>query len=235
MTQALILMYHSIGEPPEGVKTPNLYVTPKMFKFQMWYLQWAGFNVMSLKDLIASAQNDEEKAKRIAITFDDGYQDFYENAYPVLKRHGYPSTVFIIPGLIGGKNAWDFSSENADKPLMDWETVIEISNKGVEIGSHTQTHPCLLDLSPLEIAAEAIDSKREIEKRLSRPVEFFCYPYGKYNAGVREGVRKAGYTAAISTLRGCVENPFDLFGLKRVPVKLTTNPLSFIYRIHKAY
>ena len=235
MTQALILMYHSIGIPPKGVRTPNLYVTPKMFKFQMWYLHLAGFNVLSLKDLIASVENDEKKSKRIAITFDDGYQDFYENAFPVLKRHGYPSTVFVIPGLIGGKNEWDFSHENAAKPLMDWKTVIEISKKGVDIGSHTNTHPCLLDLSPQEIAAEAIDSKREIEKRLDRPIEFFCYPYGKYNAGVREEIIKAGYAGSISTLRGCVEKPFDLFGLKRIPVKLTTNPLSFMYRIHKTY
>jgi len=235
MTQALILMYHSIGKPPKGVKTPNLYVTPKMFKFQMWYLKWAGFNVLSLKDLIASVQKDEKNAKRIALTFDDGYQDFYENAYPVLRRYGYPSTVFIIPGLMGGKNDWDFSHENAAKPLMDWKTVIEISKNGVDIGSHTKTHPCLLDLSPHEIAVEAIDSKREIEKRLDRPIEFFCYPYGKYNAGAREEIRKAGYAGAISTLRGCVEKPFDPFGLKRVPVKLTTNPLSFMHRIHKAY
>ena len=235
MTQALILMYHSIGKPPKGVKTPNLYVTPKMFKFQMWYLKWAGFNVLSLKDLIASVQKDEKNAKRIALTFDDGYQDFYENAYPVLRRYGYPSTVFIIPGLMGGKNDWDFSHENAAKPLMDWKTVIEISKNGVDIGSHTKTHPCLLDLSPHEIAVEAIDSKREIEKRLDRPIEFFCYPYGKYNAGAREEIRKAGYAGAISTLRGCVEKPFDPFGLKRVPVKLTTNPLSFMHRIHKTY
>lgn len=235
MTQALILMYHSIGKPPKGVKTPNLYVTPKMFKFQMWYLQWAGFNVLTLKDLIASVQEDKKNAKRVALTFDDGYQDFYENAYPVLKRYGYPSTVFITPGLMGGKNTWDFYSENAVKPLMDWKTVIDICKNGVVIGSHTKTHPCLVDLSPHEVAAEVTDSKGEIEKQLNRPVDFFCYPYGKYNASVSEEVRKAGYAGAISTLRGCVEKPFDPFGLKRVPVKLTTNPLSFMHRIHKKY
>ena len=235
MSNAIILMYHNIGEPPKGVETPNLYVTPRMFKFQMWYLKWAGFSVVTLPDLMQRIQEDNESSRMASITFDDGYQDFYANAYPVLRRYGYSSTVFVTPGLMGRENEWDSERERVKKPLMDWATVAELSKNNVTIGSHTMTHPSLVDIPIQEVARELIDSKREIENNLNLRADFFCYPYGKYNDRVREEVKNAGYAGSVSTLRGSVARPFDPYGLKRVPVKLTTNPVSFIHRLHRKY
>lgn len=234
MSNAIILMYHNIGKPPKGVKTPKLYVTPGMFKFQMWFLKLAGFHVVTVQDMIRIVREGRTD-RMVALTFDDGYQDFYENAYPVLKHYGYPSTVFVMPGRVGRQHALGCEQEDAGKPLMEWETLAEISSNNVAIGSHTMTHPSLVDIPIEEAVRELADSKREIEKKINRSVDLFCYPYGKFNDRIREEVKNAGYAASLSTLRGCVKQPFDPFCLNRVPVKLTTNPFSFMHRLYRKY
>ncbi len=143
MPKAIILMYHNIDKPPKGARIPNLYVTPRMFRFQMWYLKAAGFRVVSIQDLVAAVEAGDNRHNMAAITFDDGYMDFYNNAYPILKHYGYPSTVYVVSGLVGKDNVWDSKNETLQKPMMDWEHIVEISRNGVQIGSHTRSHPQL--------------------------------------------------------------------------------------------
>ena len=117
MPKAIILMYHNIDNPPNGARIPNLYVTPRMFRFQMWYLKTAGFGVVSIKDLLEAVEAGNMRRSVVSITFDDGYADFYKNAYPVLKQYGYPATVYVVSGLVGKENVWDYTNENFNKPL----------------------------------------------------------------------------------------------------------------------
>jgi peptidoglycan/xylan/chitin deacetylase (PgdA/CDA1 family) len=231
MSKAIILMYHNIGQPPAGVCIPNLYVTPRMFRFQMGYLRLAGYRVLPLPDLLASVAAGNARDNMAAITFDDGYRDFYEHAYPILKRYSYPSTVYVVTGLMGQDNAWD-SANDITKPMMDLEMIREISRNGVEIGSHTVSHPQLTSLSAELLRDELQGSKHELEKQLNREIVHFCYPYGDFNAEVTEAVRKAGYQSAVTTRRGHVVNGIDSFLLPRIPIKLITNPISFLYKIH---
>src|SRR5574341_2420285 len=104
MPKAIILMYHNIDHPPKGARIPNLYVTPRMFRFQMWYLKIAGFRIVSIQEMLDSVSKGDIKNNLVAITFDYGYLDFYKNAYPVLKHYGYPSTVYVVSGLVGKNN-----------------------------------------------------------------------------------------------------------------------------------
>jgi len=232
MPKAIILMYHNIGIPPKGARIPNLFVTPRMFRFQMGYLKLAGFKVLSIPDLLAAVDAGEPRQNVVALTFDDGFADFYDNAWPVLKAHGYPSTVYVVSGQAAGHDAWDASHEDIRKPLMSWDRLIEISGKGVEIGSHTRTHALLTTLSPEALKEELSGSKREIEERLDRPIDHFCYPYGDHNDRVKEAVKNAGYRYAVTTERGHVSRGSDPCALRRIPVKLITNPFSFLYKIH---
>jgi peptidoglycan/xylan/chitin deacetylase (PgdA/CDA1 family) len=225
-------MYHNIDIPPKGARIPNLYVTPRMFRFQMWYLKTAGFKVVSIQEMLDAVSQGEITGNLAALTFDDGYMDFSMNAYPVLKRYGYPSTVYVVSGLIGKNNAWDSRNENHGKPLMDAKTIIELSRNGVEIGSHTRSHPELVGISPAGQLAEIAESKKELENLLDRPVGSFCYPGGDHNEQVKETVKKAGYRHAVTTQRGHVEKEYDPFALRRIPIKLITNPFSFLYKIH---
>ena len=232
MPKAIILMYHNIDNPPKGARIPNLYVTPRMFRFQMWYLKAAGFRVLSIQNLVAAVDAGDARHNIAAITFDDGYMDFYKNAYPVLKRYGYPSTVYVVSKLVGKDNVWDAHNENIAKPLMDRKALIEISKKGVQIGSHTKTHPELTRILPGEQNEEISASKKDLEELLDHPVDTFCYPGGDYNEQVKEAVKMAGYHNAVTTRRGQVEKGYDPFALRRIPIKLITNPFSFLYKIH---
>jgi len=232
VSKAIILMYHSIDLPPQNARIPNLYVSPRMFRFQMWYLKAAGFRVVSLHDMLGLVSRGQTTQNLVALTFDDGFVDFYSNAYPVLKQYNYSSIVYVVTDLVGKNNTWDAKNEIVQKPLMDWETIAEISRNNVQIGSHTRSHPQLTKLPPDRLHDEVNGSKKELENRLGKPVDHFCYPYGDNNELVRAEVKQAGYQYAVITQRGHVEKDCDPFALRRVPVKLITNPFSFFYKIH---
>jgi peptidoglycan/xylan/chitin deacetylase (PgdA/CDA1 family) len=232
MEKSIILMYHNIGLPPEGVAKRGLYVTPRMFKFQMWYLKAAGFNVVSLKEILHFAEGNERRGKLVAMTFDDGFQDFYDYAYPVLKKYNYPSTVFLVSDLVGWENTWDYKHLKVRKKLLDWERILALKDTNVVFGSHTKTHPSLTNLSREELVDEIRGSKEAIEQRLGGPVEIFCYPYGDYDAKVLDAVREAGYLCAVTTKRGYVQRGDNKFEMKRISIKLHTFPLSFLYKLH---
>ena len=119
MAKATILMYHNIAIPSQGVRLRSLYVTPDMFRFQMWYLKQAGYQVVSLDEIADYAKDSSSAAKsekKIALTFDDGFADFYHNAFPILKEYGYTATVYLVSDQIGNFNTWDDHQLNAEKP-----------------------------------------------------------------------------------------------------------------------
>jgi peptidoglycan/xylan/chitin deacetylase (PgdA/CDA1 family) len=233
--RAAVLMYHNVAIPPRGAGMRGLYVTPRMFAFQMWYLRNAGFHVVSLEKILGFAEGKETSQRMVAVTFDDGYQDFYDNAWPVLRKYEYPSTVFLVADLIGTENSWDRDALKAGKKLLDSGRIRELEREGVTFGSHTKSHPFLTGLSAGELAEEISGSKSALEETLSAPVEFFCYPYGDRSTTVEEAVREAGYRAACTTDRGFVRRGDDPFTLKRVRVSLNTHPLSFIWKLHSDY
>jgi peptidoglycan/xylan/chitin deacetylase (PgdA/CDA1 family) len=123
----------------------------------------------------------------VAITFDDGYADAYEAAYPLLKKYGFKATFYIITGLVG-------------KPrYLTWEQIAALAADGNAIGSHTITHPDLRVLNAQELRHQLVESKAEIEKRAGQQVRDFCYPAGFYNAAALAAVRDAGYATAVTT------------------------------------
>ncbi len=235
MLKARVLMYHSIGTTPGPVQNPGLYVSPRMFRFQMWYLRIAGFRVVPLRDIMAFVAGDHRDENLVSLTFDDGYRNFLENAYPVLRAHGYPSTIFIISNLVGKENTWVHRSPRFRERLLEWDDIRHLSRNGVDFGSHTRTHPSLVDLAPLDLDDEVKESKRLIEERVQSSVDFFCYPYGEYDEKVLAAVRKAGYLGAVTTKRGYVYRGGSPFEIHRVPIKLTTGYLSFMKRLHFKY
>ncbi len=235
MNDAIILMYHNIGRPPRGVKNAGVYVTPEMFKFQMWYLNFAGFNVVPLNDIADFIGGKVTGRKIVALTFDDGYQDFYENAYPVLRAYKFPSTVFIVTDLVGKENVWDHKDVNARKSLMGWETIQRLKKEGVTFGAHTRTHPFLSGLSAESARDEIYNSKLKIEEQLQLPVGLFCYPYGNYDSETVEAVKDAGYKLAVTTKRGLVRKGDNIFEVRRSFIRTHTNPFLFLCRLHSPY
>ncbi len=233
--RAIILMYHNIGLPPKNAVLRSLYVTPRMFKFQMCYLKTAGFEVVPLTDLASLACKGYSAKRLVSLTFDDGYRDFYENAFPVLKSYGFPSTVFVVSDLVGKENIWDSADGRATEKLLSWKEISRLSREGVTFGSHTRSHPFLSRLSPLEVKDEVAGSKSFLEEKLQTPAESFCYPYGDYNDRIIAQVRNAGYKAAVTTKRGLVHGGDNPFELRRSFIRFSTHPVLFMYKLHSLY
>jgi peptidoglycan/xylan/chitin deacetylase (PgdA/CDA1 family) len=235
MNSAIVLMYHNVGNPPAGKDPLGLYVSPGMFRFQMWYLKTAGLKVVPLEDIADFIHGRSNHKRIVSLTFDDGYQDFYDNAYPVLRAYNFPSTVFVISDLIGKENTWDSGGVTQRKKLMDWDIIRRLTEDGVTFGSHTKTHPFLSRLSPDTLRTEIFGSKSLLEAKLQLAVDLFCYPYGDYDPRAIDMVREAGYRLAVTTKRGLVHEGDDPFQVRRSFIRSQTNPFLFFLRLHSGY
>jgi peptidoglycan/xylan/chitin deacetylase (PgdA/CDA1 family) len=211
-----IAMYHRIDDKAAFSK---LSVSPESFKRQMQFLKRHDYNVVKLEDLPDLLEKGNVPHKTIAVTFDDGYENNYTAAYPVLKELGLPATIFISPALIGTED------------YLTWDQVIEMSESGViSIGSHTMTHSWLPGSDEHKLDVEIIDSKRAIESHIRRPVISFSYPLGGFDRHVREKVIKAGYKISVATNPGKAYPKHDLFAMKRVRISRTSDSL-FVFWI----
>ena len=188
-----VFTYHKIDLPPKGALDPFLYVTPGRFDQQLSALRRAGYNTASLADLAAAPDN---RCRKAVITFDDGCQNVFDNGLSILSRHGFHAIQFIVAGLIGKRNEWAVAKGEVPDPFMDETQIRDWLAAGHEIGSHTSTHPILKRLDLPAAREEIFGSKKKIEDAFGIPVRHFCYPFGKWNEGVRDLVGEAGYMTA---------------------------------------
>lgn len=189
------LMYHYIRTVPDKQQDPlgfNLSVTPEHFKQQMSYLISQGYTTVSPADLV-DAMNGKSNLppKAVLLTFDDGYEDFYQNVFPVLEEHHLEATLFVITGFVG----------EADGRYVSWSQIEQMDASGlVTIGAHTETH---VDLTHAADAYQQIvGSKEALESHLHHPVVFFAYPSGRYNSSVEKILQDAGFAMAFTTHPG---------------------------------
>jgi len=205
--KASILMYHSVGYN----KMP-FNVLPKDFEKQMNYLFKKKYNVVSLKKLVEYIKNRNIPEKTIVLTFDDGYEDNYQFAFPVLKKYKFPATIFLTTGFIGKNSSWT----RFPLPMLKIEQIIEMHKSLlIDFEPHTWSHLKLHKLSPSEILEEIKKSKEFIESSLNKKCLFFAYPYGKFTFKIREILKKEGFLAAVTVKEGMVSLDDDLFLLKR--------------------
>lgn len=213
-----ILMYHRIALP-SNAKEARYSVAPSRFKEQMVWLREEGYTVLAL-DKIDSFLKDigDIPQKAVVLTFDDGFADFKINAFPVLSELGYPVTVFIISGKIGGVSEWLQPEGGHAWPLMGWSDLFEIREYGVSIGSHGMTHRSLTHLSRKQMESEIRESRQLLEDHLGCSIRQFAYPYGDINRQSEQLVREAGYDVACSTKSGFNVRGEELFALRRLDV-----------------
>jgi peptidoglycan/xylan/chitin deacetylase (PgdA/CDA1 family) len=197
-----ILTYHSLDTSGSVIS-----VTPRQFADQMACLSELGFRGMSIREAITYRNaNGAWPEKGVAITFDDGYVNFYEEALPTLVRFGYTATVFLVSGHMGGSNDWAPPPAKLGKrSILSWEQAAVGMANGIEIGSHTQTHADLRRLSPEETEAEIVASRIEIKAHLDTPVESFAYPYG-YVSPVALQIVQREFRAACTTVLSRADN-----------------------------
>ena len=226
-----ILMYHMVCET-EDPKEKQYCCHPTAFRKQMAYLKRAGFRVVEIDDLINSIMNSTSLPKKsIAITFDDGFADNYENAFPVLKKYGFPATMFVVSQLVGKTNEWMQEEGFPARKLLGWEKLKDMSENGITIGSHTITHASLIDIEIKSAMHEISNSKSELEDALGKAVRYFAYPYGRFNQQIEELVAEAGYLGACSTRSGFNSVRVSPFALRRIEVYGTDTLWNFIWKL----
>ncbi len=203
-----IVMYHYIRTTdPRNALGWDLSVTPSDFAAQMDWLQASGYHPVDLSDLRAYLQGAAGlPSKPIILTFDDGYADLYTAAYPILRAHGFKAVAYLISGYLN-------SGQNVSSGQ-----VLEMSQNGIEIASHTFSHPDLTRLDRASLDFQMIESKRTLEHLVGKPVLDFCYPAGKFNQGVIDAALRAGYQSATTTMPGTVHSWADRMVWTRVRV-----------------
>lgn len=212
-----ILMYHNIAPVPRGVRLSSLYVTPPTFSRQMWVLRRLGYRGVSMAAAMPYLRG-EQHGRIAVITLDDGYADNLTAALPVLQKHGFSATCYMVSKCVGQHNRWDAERLGITKNLMSLEQLKTWHGSGMEVGAHTRTHPHLTRCDDAQLRDEIIGCKAELENILGAPVTQFCYPYGDLNDHVVEVVRQAGFSAATTTQRRRAQPGEDLLHLPRVHI-----------------
>lgn len=238
-----VLMYHKVSNLPPEEKAPYCNVTVDAFEAQMKYLFENKVEVLTLKGLgrrlrrkrlPGSRKQGGSLHPKVVITFDDGFQDNYLYAYPILKKYHLQATFFVIVDYIGRQTffehlQWD-APALADREKhpnhwlpMTWEMLNEMKENGMSIGSHTCSHRSLAKLSRAEIKEEVGHSKKILEEKLQTEVSSFSYPfgsptYGDFSPMTEEALKKAGYAVACTTGWGANEMGDNPYTLKRIPI-----------------
>ena len=217
-----ILTYHSLDLSGSVVSA-----APSEFENQMNALAANGFRGTSLREAVKHReQTGTWPAQTVVLTFDDGFANFYEVAMPVLARHGFTATVFIISGYMGGQNDWDAPPAGLGVlPILSWPQAAELARAGIEIGSHTQTHRDLRHCSPSEVEHELTASCADIEEHLGLRPKSFAYPYGAVNDLSRQLATREFRAACTTELRRTNDDPVNL--LPRIDMYYLKSPRKF--------
>jgi glycosyltransferase involved in cell wall biosynthesis/peptidoglycan/xylan/chitin deacetylase (PgdA/CDA1 family) len=212
-----ILMYHRIADSGPSALAP--YRThPRDFEQQIRWLRRRGYYSVSIDQWTdAMRTNTPMPGRPIVFTFDDGYRDFADNAWPILDRHGFSALIFLVAGKVGGVADWD-ASYGVAAPLLDWDDVRKLASEGVDFGSHTLNHRILDAISADQIREECAGSRTLLEGKLGRPIAAFSYPWGIYNEGIRRIVCDSGYRVTMAGHGRFSRLADDPFALPRLEV-----------------
>jgi peptidoglycan/xylan/chitin deacetylase (PgdA/CDA1 family) len=216
--RAVVVAFHRV----QDLETSDgLTVSTQMFeRFCRFFRRY--FRVVSLREVVDKLERGTPFDRDLAITFDDGYLDNFENAAPVLERLSLPATFFVVSDWIGTGvvPAWD-RQQGLELPWMNWKHVRSLHERGFEIGAHTRTHVDLGEVSGAAACEEIFGARCELEARLDAPVELFAYPYGRPEniaPSNRDLIRGAGFRCCCSCFGGVIGPADDPFHLRRIPI-----------------
>jgi len=197
-----ILTYHSF-DYGKGL----LSVAPENFEKQMHYLKRKHYNVISFDELVEGIKNRRRFTHNtVVITIDDGYENNFTYAYPILKKYGFPAIIFLITNNVGANG---------------WDEVKEMSKYNISFGGHTKNHVYLPTIDKKDVLWDEIAGcKKAIEEHIGIPVDYFCYPLGGFTKEAEILVEKAGYKGACVTNRGDdILNKHNVYELHRISIR----------------
>jgi peptidoglycan/xylan/chitin deacetylase (PgdA/CDA1 family) len=219
MSRVLILAYHSVDDGP-----PPLSIDPALFARHLDCIAESGARVLTIRELADALRTNGPAAPAVAITFDDGFANVVDVAYPLLAEHEFAATVFCVASHLGAMSDWPSQAPRAPRlPLARPSELARLAEAGWEIGSHGLRH------DPLEIGPDALrrdfaESKRVLEEAVGVPVSSYAYPYGVVPRGAAAVLAETGYRAACTGRLGTVQPGADPFALPRVDMHYLRRP-----------
>lgn len=218
-----ILMYHEVVElgPSSSYMNHHISINPKKFEQQMRFISENNYKTVFMRDLADNIRaNQLEPRKTVALTFDDGTQDFYDTALPLLKKYNIRATLYANPGFDGTNER------------MTHTMIREISESGlVEIAAHTMLHINLTKVEAEEVHEEVFASKAVLEYITGIPVLSFAYPFGEYTDAAIETIMSAGFQSAVIANEQPSKSREKLYVLPRRTIGETDTAATFIRKL----
>lgn len=212
----LVLMYHRIDPVKKGDDV-QLCVTPEQFEGHLDWLAEHQYRPCSIADFNEWITGSKTLPRHsVLITFDDGFRGLHEHVLPRLSKRGWPATVFLVSGLIGQCDHWVANAfgERGVNALLDGTQIAEMARHGMDFQSHSRHHADLTSLSDAELQVQILGSRQDLQDLLSTPVDYFAYPFGRFDERVQRSVEAAGYRLAFSVRSG-----FNRVGANRLAVR----------------
>lgn len=215
-----VLMYHAVSTGRAARQFAAFVLDPSEFAAQMDYLEAGGYSPLTTADLSARRLSGEPLPPRpVVLTFDDAYTDFHSASLPVLKKHGFPATIYVPTAYVGATASWMRSIGEGDRAILSWRALRDIAAEGIEVAAHSHTHP-QLDRVPAQAAREEARRCRSLlEDNIGVPVEGFAYPFGYWNRAARAAVEAAGFRYACAVGELMTSPADDLLALPRLTVR----------------
>ncbi|MGE5805442.1 MAG: polysaccharide deacetylase family protein, partial [Ignavibacteria bacterium] len=225
-----VLMYHSVAPSGSDLMSPYR-ISPVEFENQMQYLYKEGYHTVSFEEWYAAVKlNTPLPGKAVILTFDDGYLDFYNNAFPILTKYSFSAYNFIVTDFVNNVNAWD-QKLGEEIPLMTWEHIHELNGKGIKFGSHTSNHKPLTALDPGQLACQFLNSLKTLKDHLRNHINSVAYPYGDYDPVVKHLAGACGFTFALTCEDGKCNKFSELLALPRIEISGFDTFESFIQKV----
>jgi peptidoglycan/xylan/chitin deacetylase (PgdA/CDA1 family) len=205
-TPVPVLMYHVVGDPGPGQPNVSLFVSETEFRAQIAWLRDHGYHAVTLQQAYDFWKSGVAlPPKPVVISFDDGYLGQFTHAFPVMQSLHWPGVLNLKVGNIG-------------KTGIEKSEVKQMVAAGWEVDAHTITHPDLTTVGPAQLQTEIAGSKAKLKALFGVPVNFFCYPAGRFNATVVAAVKAAGYLGATTTMPGFASPKQGFYTLDRVRI-----------------
>ncbi len=207
-------MYHHIGPlPPDAdIYTTDLTVDPATFETHLQALAAAGYHSVNLYDLYAAMESGAPLPSHpIVLTFDDGYRDAYEYAFPLLKKYGFSGTFFLVTDPM----------DQGDPAYLTWAQAEEMARAGMDLEPHTKTHPDLRDRDWDFLVWQIVGSQQTVAAHIGHTPRFFAYPSGYYDDQVLTLLQQAGFWGAVTTVQGTWHASDRPYEMTRVRIRRT--------------
>jgi glycosyltransferase involved in cell wall biosynthesis/peptidoglycan/xylan/chitin deacetylase (PgdA/CDA1 family) len=228
---APVLLFHNVGPKRPGIE-PTLTIPSAQFERQILWLKRNGYTGIRASDWLAWLRGEKQLPRKpVVITFDDAYTDIAEHALPVLSKHGFSSTVFVVTNQIGGSNVWDQKNGSAALACMNAEQIRHWDAQGIEFGAHSRTHPDVRALNDADLANELEGSAQQLSRLLGKRAHCFAYPYGLYSEEAKQSVAKV-FDLAFTCDEGINVLGTDPHLLRRVMVRPNDTLIDLLFYAH---